>query len=53
MVPKTIRFTKSVGRQRRIDSSDNCSESDIKDSRDILKKVISSISKFFGNGVAS
>jgi hypothetical protein len=50
---KSIGFTKSVGRQRRINSSDNCSELDIEDSRDILKKVISSISKIFGNGVAS
>jgi hypothetical protein len=41
---KSIGFTKSVGKQHRIDSRDNCSESDKEDSRDILNKEISSIS---------
>jgi hypothetical protein len=50
---KTTGFTKSVGRQLRIDSSDNCSESDKEDSRGSLNKGILSISKLFGNGVAS
>jgi hypothetical protein len=43
-VPKTIGFSKSVGRQHRIDSSDNCSESDKEDSRGTLNKGISSVS---------
>jgi hypothetical protein len=43
-VPKTIGFSKSVGRQHMIDLSDNCSELDIEDSRDALNKGISSIS---------
>jgi hypothetical protein len=43
-VPKTIGFSTDVGRQHAIDSSDNCSESDKEDSRDILNKEISSLS---------
>jgi hypothetical protein len=41
---KSIGFTKSVGRQWRIDSSKNCSELDKEDSRDTLNIGISSIS---------
>jgi hypothetical protein len=52
-VPKTIGFSKNVGRQHMIDSSDNCSELDKEDSRDTLNKGIVSISKLFGDGVAS
>jgi hypothetical protein len=35
------------------DLSDSCLESDREDSRDTLNKEISSISKLFGEGVAS
>jgi hypothetical protein len=45
---KIIGFSKGVGRQSRIDLSDNCSKSDKKDSRDTLNKGISLISKLFG-----
>jgi hypothetical protein len=50
---KSIGFTKRVGRPCRIDSTDNCLESDKENLRDILKKDISYISKFVGDGVAS
>jgi hypothetical protein len=52
-VSKNIGSSQSVGRKHRIDSSDNCSELDKEYSKDTLNKGILSISKLFGEGVAS
>jgi hypothetical protein len=52
-VPKTIGSSQSVGRKHRIDSSDNCLELDKEYYKGTPNKGILSISKLFGEGVAS